>query len=477
MNDPAEQAWAHASWRSRANFTVFVLFLVLVLLCGGASRADVLGQGIVRLAAVIVIAAGIVQLDREGWRRVRTPALLLLGLIVIIAIQLAPLPPGLWSSLPGRSVYQQALQIAGIPPVWRPISLTPDLTLNSLLATLPALATVIGLGLVRPYWHPILVPVLLAGIAASALLGVVQVSTGSPYFYAVTNHGSAVGMFANRNHEALFLAAAFPLLAAFAGFGGSTTRVAARTWLAATAATAVFPLLLVTGSRGGLLLGLIGSLFGAAIFFGARRLKPRAARMRRSTRWLIAGIPLVLGAVAIVVFRYFGRDVALQRVFGGEFTTVRVDFLPIFVRMSEDFFPTGAGFGSFDTLFRAYEPNGALDRTYLNHAHNDLAELLIEGGLLAGAVLLAFLFWYAKRTLALWIRPVTDADQLLGRLGSALIAMAMLGSLVDYPVRTPIISVLVAISACWMALSGGRHSNVVGLPRSATSGNAAAPRA
>ena len=473
MDVGPQRVWAQASWRTRFNLTLLVVFLAIVLLFGGASRADVLGQAVVRFAAILMIAAVMLQLDREAWHRVRVPASFLLALTAVVAIQLVPLPPGIWASLPGRSIYVQALELGGIPPAWRPLSLTPDLTLNSLLAALPAFATILGLSLVRSHWSPMFVPVLLVGIAASALIGVVQISTGSPYLYRITNLGSAVGFFANRNHEGLFIALAFPLLAGFAGFAGSRARVAARTWLAVSAAAAIFPLLLVTGSRGGLLLGIIGSVCGGAILYGAIRLRPWAHRVSSVRRWLIFGVPVALGAAAIFVFRYFGRDVAIQRIIGGDITTVRADFLPIYKRMAEDFFPTGGGFGSFDTLFRVYEPHWALDRTYLNHAHNDLAELVIEGGAPALAVLLAFMIWYLIRCIKLWIRPVTGGDQLLGRVGSTVIAMIMLGSLVDYPLRTPIISVVFAMACYWIAAPRPRHSDV-GLSPPVTSGIPAA---
>ena len=470
-----EPKWSQASLNTRLNIGFALAFLAVTFLFGGASRADVLGQGVVRLAAILMIAAGIVQLDREGWRRVRLPAALALAATAVILAQLVPLPSGLWESLPGRSIFAQALALAGVPATWRPLSLTPDLTLNTLLAMLPPLAAIAGMALVKPQWHPLMLPVLLAGIAASALVGIVQISTGAPYFYRVTNYGSAVGFFANRNHEALLLALAIPLLAGFASAGGSRTLVAARTWLAVCAATAIFPLLLVTGSRGGLLLGVIGCALGGVILYGARHLRPRSHRLPRAHRWLIAAVATSVVVVAAILFRYFARDIAFQRLIGADVTTVRGDFLPIFMRMAADFFPAGAGFGSFDTLFRIYEPHSALDQTYLNHAHNDLAQVIIEGGAPALAVLLVFAGWYLARCVMLWVRPVADGLHLLGRVGSAIVALILLHSLVDYPLRTPLISVIFVIACCWMAAPRLRASDDVRLSRPASSVIASAP--
>ncbi len=41
-------------------------------------------------------------------------------------------------------------------------------------------------------------------------------------------------------------------------------------------------------------------------------------------------------------------------------------------------------------------------RGYANRAHNDLAELLLETGLLGAILLLAFLAWFARRAWAVW---------------------------------------------------------------------------
>src|SRR3546814_18783044 len=50
-------------------------------------------------------------------------------------------------------------------------------------------------------------------------LGLAQVigpRDGPLYLYEITNNGSAVGLFANRNHQAALLACLFPMLAVYA---------------------------------------------------------------------------------------------------------------------------------------------------------------------------------------------------------------------------------------------------------------------
>lgn len=440
-------------WLVRTNLVVFALFLGIVLLFGGASRADVLGQGVVRVAALVVIALCSFQIGREEWRSIRAPAAMLIALALVIAAQLIPVPPEVWRALPGRELYVQALDEAGIAGGWRPISLAPDLTLNSLLAVLPPLAAVLAMGVIGRAGYPLLVPVLLIAIALSALIGVLQVAAGSPYFYRVTNLGSAVGLFANRNHQALFLAMAFPLLAAWALLKrrSRTGDGSMRPWLALCFAAAVMPLLLVTGSRAGLLLGVVGAAAALAIALADTRLSPRRALPHVGRRMAIfAGIAFAAAVGMLAVFVFAGRDEAVRRLLEGGPSDARLEFFPIYLQMAGDFFPVGAGFGSFDPVFRAYEPYWALSTFYLNHAHNDPLQFAIEGGLPAIAVLAAFLVWAALRMIAFWKGNESGLTVLLGRSGSIMVGLALAASLVDYPLRTPIMAVVFAVAVCWM---------------------------
>jgi O-antigen ligase len=101
-------------------------------------------------------------------------------------------------------------------------------------------------------------------------------------------------------------------------------------------------------------------------------------------------------------------------------------------------------------MFRFYEPAAHLGPAYLNHAHNDLAEIVIEGGLLPLLLLVPFLAWIMVRGARLWFGRLESNEQLLGRIGSAAALLVLLSSLVDYPLRTPLISVLMTIACYWI---------------------------
>lgn len=438
--------------RARLNLVFLSLFLGIVFLLGGASRADVLTQPFVRVAAIVLVVICALQMDGGGWRTVRAPVLFLLGIALAIGIQLVPLPYDLWAALPGRARYAEALAAAQIPQVWRPISMTPDLTLNSLLAVLPPFAAVVAFAALNGQDRRSLVPILLIGIALSAVLGVLQISSGSLYFYLVTNNDSAVGVFSNRNHQALLLATALPLLVAWATSPAADPAYRrVRRWLALCSAAAIFPILLVTGSRSGLALGVAGAL--AALVLAAFERKKRGGGVvvgggaKRVLAWLI---PLLMVAAAILVTVLVSRDEALRRFLENSGPESRSELLPTFFQMARDFFPTGAGFGAFDSMFRSYETNEALQYAYLNHAHNDLAQIVIEGGVLPLLLLAVFLIWFVARIIRLWFRDSPSSARLLGRTGSIVIALILGSSLVDYPLRTPLMAVLMALMCMLM---------------------------
>jgi O-antigen ligase len=440
---------ARADARTRLNVVLFAIFFGALLIFGGASRGDVLSLPIARIASVVMIGIALVQIRSDQWREIWTPLIFLLAVAAIIAAQLVPLPPTIWQGLPGRERYVEALALVGLGSQWRSASLTPDLTLNSLLAILPPLAVVLGLGIIERPYHRLLVPLILVAIAVSALVGLLQISSGTPYFYRITNEGAAVGFFSNRNHLAVFIAIALPLVATWASFphdDASYRQV--RFWIALCIGAAVFPLLLTTGSRAGLALGGVGALLALALPWRVRWLDTGWLSVRRGH--LLALVPIAIGAAAVAVTIFFSRDVALRRLFADDQIERRSANLPHYLDMVRDFFPVGAGFGSFDPVFRAYEPQALLSIEYMNQAHNDWIQVMIEGGASSLLLMLVFLVWFSARSWSAWARPVRSTGHLLARCGSAIVFLLLLSSIVEYPMRTPFLAAVMAIAAIWL---------------------------
>jgi O-antigen ligase len=122
--------------------------------------------------------------------------------------------------------------------------------------------------------------------------------------------------------------------------------------------------------------------------------------------------------------------------------------------MLAEFMPVGSGFGSFDPVFRGFEPDSSLDVRFFNHAHNDLLELAISGGAIALLLLAVFVVWWIVRSWAAF-RPYRNRARsaLVARAGAIMIAILFLASLVDYPLRTPLMAAIFAVAAAWLARS------------------------
>lgn len=436
-------------------FMIFVGFVLICFLGGGGSRPDIQSLLYLRPAAILCLTAIVLLPAPIEWRAIRVP-LALLGLFALLmAAQLIPLPPGLWTQLPGRAPLIEAAAIAGIPQPWRPLSIAPDLTLNSLVALIIPLTALVGFAALRDQYRYWLILILIVAALAGALLGMAQLTGGpdSPfYLYRITNGDSAVGFMSNRNHQAFLLAATYPMLAIWAASPRPDARAA---HFRATAAVALgiflVPLLLVTGSRGGLLLGLGGAALACLLFFREQRALRGPGGV--GPRW--AGIAILGVGAALVLFAAvaMSRAEAVNRLLAKDIASdSRVANLPVFTRMARDFFPAGAGSGTFDPLYRIYEPHEALSPNYLNQAHNDLADLAITGGLPALVLLAAFLAWWAARSIRVMVRPGSSwPGTAAGRLGAAVILLFMTASLIDYPLRTPALAMVFAIACGWLS--------------------------
>lgn len=437
----------------RIFFIALLVLLGLCLLGGGGSRADIWSLLYVRPAAIATIGLLFVLGAAHKVLHYRILLFLMVALAGTIAIQLVPMPGDWVFALPGREAYRDFAASAGLGGGWRPLSLTPDLTWNSLLAVLPAAATLLAVAAVRSDQRQFLLFIFLGAACLSAALGIVQLGSraGSPaYLYSVTSYGLPVGFFSNRNHHALFLAASLPMLRAWTLLPASSReQQRIRQWIAAAIGLFMVGMILVTGSRAGVFLALLGVISALSLDFGRRRRRDEW-RYARAIRYALWATPLALVGLFIVL----GRGLAIDRFasmaeHGGE---LRLENLPLVWQMVRDFFPFGSGFGSFDPVFRGYETDQALGPFYFNHAHNDVLELVLTGGLPAALVAAVFIAWFAVATLKLYL-PSTQAtsEVVIGRVGIAVIAMTLAHSFVDYPLRIPFLTCFMTVACIWLA--------------------------
>lgn len=432
----------------RRVFVVLCVLLVGLFAMGGGSRADITSLVVVRPFAICALAFGLLSLRREHLRTHRWPACLALGAGLLILLHLAPLSPVVWQTLPGRAIIAGIDQAAGLDAQWRPLTLSPTATRDALWGLVPFLATfVLAVQLGPANRQRLTVVILLLGLG-SAVLALLQLAgdpQGPLYLYAITNHGDAVGLFANRNHQALLLALLLPLLA-IVGFAGRAEPV--WRWLALTVALLVAALVLVTGSRLGLIAAAVATAAIPVLLAPLLPLTAKNGRLRARTYFLLGPILPVLALLTAITGR---GEAVLRMMSSGSEAGFRQQSLPVVADMARQYWPWGSGLGTFEVAFRIGEPDRLLSPTYANHAHNDWAEVVMTGGLPAALLLALVSLWWLRRAAALIVRPVTTGDALMqARMGALIVAIFALASLVDYPLRVPAMGALLAIALVWM---------------------------
>jgi len=456
--------------RSKRPALAVVLALVLLVLAGlmgGSSRPDTVSLLLLRPVSVAIAAWALVGLTREQRAGFNDWLILFASVIALLLVHLVPLPPGLWHSLPGRDLVVAIDAATGLNP-WRPLSLDPQLTRNALWSlAAPAGALLLALRVDRRGGQTIFHAVLAAGLV-SGLLGVVQFASGpdSPlYWYRITNFTSAVGLFANRNHAGVFLACQFPLLAAFAVTGAQDGARQTRMIVAAAIAAVLVPMILTTGSRAGLLAGVIG-LLGAAMLVRPHVTLLAKGRRSRPSRGLLIGALIAGFLVFCALYIGLNQGNSLDRIVGGadSQTELRWPIWRATLAAAKDVFPWGSGVGAFTSVFDIYEPDSILGPSYVNHAHNDYLEVLLGGGIPGVLLLIAALWLIARDGWRVWRATASDSAVVMGRAAFIALMQLSLASAFDYPLRTSLMAVFAAFLVVWL-----RRGALAAVPASAGS--------
>jgi hypothetical protein len=101
----------------------------------------------------------------------------------------------------------------------------------------------------------------------------------------------------------------------------------------------------------------------------------------------------------------------------------------------KSYFPVGAGQGTFSSVYPLHERAADLVPDFVNRAHNDGLETLFEGGAGSLLLLLGFIAWLGVSTYAAFVRE--DAvKRRQARAGVIAMALLLIHSLWDYPLRT-----------------------------------------
>jgi O-antigen ligase len=445
-----------------SNWALWVgLFVVALTLLGGSSRPDPIQHAVLRPIAALLLIPALFRLRAADLASAR--AIIGLGglMLVWMIVQIVPVPAAFWQALPGRDVIAQLDQLAGVEGIWRPLTLTPFRGQNAVLGTVVPIAALFLALSARLKAQSIFLVLTFMGLINGAF-GILQVVGGpnSPfYLFAMTSRGAPAGIFANENHSAVFASIVLLVVARLAIDGRSRNL---STWIKLSLAPAyafILLAILLSGSRAGLATAVLALGAGGLMIWSAYRPRGRVVavldRSNGSERLLGLALPAAGGAAVILIIAAFlllGRVPAAQDLMAsGGFEDLRWSLWPTLTKMMSEHWLFGTGFGSFDVVYRLYEPTALLFPLYVNHAHNDWAQLVIEGGLPAIVVSLGLIVWLFAAILR--IAREKRGSGAIVIFWIALVAILMAASVVDYPLRTPIFQA----ASVWLMLCLARE--------------------
>ena len=423
-------------------------YLALCLLLGGSTQGIWANAALQLLAILIIAWAFLVPRGGSAPKPARQLLALFVAAIALFALQLLPLPPFVWTSLPGREIVVEGRQLLGLPLGWSSISLAPYDTLATLPALLPPLAVLVAIFWLRSDSAAWLAVALIGATFLGILVGLLQVSSAEPttspwYFYKFSSFGLATGLFANSNHMASLLLLAIPFTVALGALARRKTTEPRKRYAI---------LALTAGGLGVILVGLVLNRSLAGLGLGIPVTVASVLMVTRMGRTAKLGtIGLALAALLAFVVLVFS-PVSDRLVANGAAASVstRQAMLVHSLEAVNEYHVVGSGFGTFQRVYRMFEEPERLGRELINHAHNDYLETALETGLAGVVMVLIFLAWWMAAVGRMLATPSADEFAKAGAIGSAAI---LLHSAVDYPLRTSAIAVAFAVCLALIIVS------------------------
>ena len=453
---------------------------VVPLLFGGRSAVGHFGLTICAVTATSVWWLRQSLLPRQYWRR-SAAYVLLVGAIVLVVLQLIPLP-GSWASLLSPKTAEllplwSEGATAGLNS-WQYISLTPSESRTGLV--LLVAYTLVFWVTVQRIRSMEDVERLLRWVAYSAIgmgaFGLIQYVTSNGMFFWVYKHPFAItddaakGAFTNRNHFAHFLALGIGPVIWWVQDGmrrhgvendrflrmNSVRDRAANIDMALRIAglVIVFLAVLMSLSRGGAIAAGLAALVSVAVCYRAGAVRGKFALGLTAIAILFGGF-LLVGSEDSMGGRLEGMaSGSIEQIDGGE---ARRMIWRTTAAAIPDFAWFGSGAGSFREVYPLYLTHRA-GHTVYTHAENGYLQVTLETGFIGlGLVILAILlgtFWAGRGLLRATSSRVSVA---VGAAGAALLA-SVVHSGVDFVWYAPGCLVLaIILAACVCRISQFTH--------------------
>jgi O-antigen ligase len=138
---------------------------------------------------------------------------------------------------------------------------------------------------------------------------------------------------------------------------------------------------------------------------------------------------------------------------------LRLQFARSTIEAAWAYMPFGAGMGTFVPVYGMFEkPQDLFAHAYVNHAHDDILELWLETGIFGIALMGAFAAWFVSRAIKIWRYAAVGAnefDRSLARAATIAVALIVIHSFLDYPLRTAAMTAILAFACGLMVETVG----------------------
>lgn len=383
---------------SVAWFVIGVTLFACQVMGGGTER----GLFIDHVLQVMIIGASTFVILRFWDRSVSTSGLVLLGMIALLGvIQVMPWPCQ-WLQGLRPEPYIPAIGSCSTTT----ISLSSYRTIAGLISCLTMTLLFLALSKFDESELGLLGRFVVAAVLVNLALSFATFSQSDMSWLSdLLGYQAELGAFQNENHYSVYVAVG--ILAALTVRPQGYMRV----WNLLLV-TLVLLFLLAAGSRAGVLIGLFVSSLAFVMI----------ARGSRSAVILAPG----LGVVAATYL--YGLWIRFTVVEGDQILDRR-DYALTTWDAIRDQWPFGTGLSTFDLVYPHYEKLEQVYSIFVNHAHNDFLEVILEGGF-AGTLILA------ASLAAIVMRFIRVRHRDAARTSFVSILIILGHSTVDYPLRT-----------------------------------------
>lgn len=410
---------------------VVCCWFAVVLLAGGISTPNrFVALGLI-VSASLILAISLLAALTTDLRGARLAGLcVVLTAFMLLFSQLIPLPWNLWAELPSSKLVADDLAFWGRQGMAMPMALSPGGVRESMADLIIPTAAFVAVLVTGPAVFRPLFATIIAVALLEVIISLAQQFYGAAGVFSVYAHPGALGLFNNRNFLATLICIAIPAIAAFTS---TELRKAGARPLIVYGTAAVYGVFLVfglgiTGSRAGTILAMLAVLLSLIILFRQQGKGPRRLTASKKVIFIAVALLVVVEGAIIGLLRFVDTQ---------PFDDLRSYFFATTLSLIPQYFPMGIGFGSFVQVYEKFEqPNLMMDR-FVNHAHNDWLEIILEGGLptlvivLAASGLIAYAVYKAFRLNG------QGAYAIHVQAAAISILIFTLHSAVDYPLRTP----------------------------------------